>query len=72
MPRNIHRSRTLMFHIVGRSQIGVSLRTAGHTVRFELADEQQRFAAALLVMDIALAGGRIIRRRALANGIGSH
>lgn len=55
-----------MLHIVGRTQIRISLSTTCHTIRLELADEQQHLAAALLVVDITLTGGRIIHRRALA------
>ena len=40
MPCNIHRSGTLMLHIVGCSQIGVCLCATGNTIRFELTDEQ--------------------------------
>ena len=55
-----------MLHIVGRTQICVCLCTSGHTIRLELADEQQHLTATLLVMDITLTGGRIIRCCTLA------
>lgn len=55
-----------MLHIVGRTQICVCLCTSGHTIRLELADEQQHPAATLHVVDIALTGWRIIRCCTLA------
>ena len=55
-----------MLHVARRSQIGVRLRTAGHTVRLKLTHKQQHLAAAFLVVDIALTGGRIFCRGALA------
>ena len=59
LPGDVHRSAARVLHVVRRTQIGVRLRTAGHTVRLKLADKQQHLAAAFLVVDIALTGGRI-------------
>ena len=56
MPCDIHWSGALMLHIVSRAQIRISLSTTCHTIRLELADEQQHLAAALLVVNIALTG----------------
>ena len=66
MPGDIHRPAARVLHVVRRTQIGVRLRTAGHTVRLKLSDEQQHLAAAFLVVDIALTGGRMFCRGALA------
>ena len=57
LPGDIHRPATCVLHVVRRAQIGVCLRTAGHTVRLKLTDKQQHLTAAFLVVDIALAGG---------------
>ena len=57
MPGDVHRPAARVLHVVRRAQIGVRLRTAGHTVRLKLTDKQQYLTAAFLVVDIALAGG---------------
>ena len=66
LPGDIHRPAACVLHVVRRAQIGVRFRTAGHTVRLKLTHKQQHLAAAFLVVDIALTGGRILRRGALA------
>ena len=55
-----------MLHIVRRAQIGICLCTTGHTVSLKLPDKQQHLAPPLLVVDISLTCGRILRRGALA------
>ena len=55
-----------MLHIARRAQIGIRLCTAGHTVSLKLPDKQQHLAPPLLVVDISLTCGRILRRGALA------
>ena len=65
-PGDIHRSGTLVLHIVGGSQVGVGSSTAGDAVGFEFPDEQQHLTALLPVVDVALTGGRGIRCGALA------
>ena len=57
LPGDIHRPAARVLHVVRRTQIGVRLRTAGHTVRLKLTDKQQHLAAAIFVVNIALAGG---------------
>ena len=66
LPGDIHRPAACVLHVVRRAQMGVRLRAAGHTVRLKLTDKQQHLAAAFLVVDIALTGGRILRCGALA------
>ena len=66
LPGDVHRPAARVLHVVRRTQIGVRLRTAGHTVRLKLTHKQQHLTAAFLVVDIALTGGRILRRGALA------
>ena len=66
LPGDIHRPAACVLHVVRRAQIGVRLRTAGHTVCLKLTDKQQYLTAAFLMVDIALTGGRILRRGALA------
>ena len=66
LPGDIHRPAARVLHVIRRAQIGVRLRAAGHTVRLKLTDKQQYLTAAFLMVDIALTGGRILRRGALA------
>ena len=54
-----------MFHIVGCSEEGIRLCSAGNPIRLEFADEQKHAAAALLMMNIPLPCRRIRGRRAL-------
>ena len=55
-----------MVLIGGRAQEGVGRRAAGKAIRFEFADEQEDAAAALLMVNVALAGGGVLRCGALA------
>ena len=54
-----------MFHIICRPQIGVGLGTAGHAIRLELTDKQKHLATVFSMVDIALAGRRVLCRGAL-------
>ena len=55
-----------MFHVSGRAQEGIGRRAAREAVRFELADEQEDAAATLLMVDVPLARGGVLRCGALA------
>jgi len=52
-------------HIVGSAKMGIGLCAACNTIRLKLANEQQNLSPFAPVMDITLAGRRIIRCRAL-------
>ena len=55
-----------MLDIVRRAQEGIGFRAVGDPVGFEFPDEEQHAAAALLVMNVTLAGRRIRGSCALA------
>lgn len=55
-----------MLNVCRRAEEGIGSGSAGNAVILEFTDEKQHPAAALGVMDIAMAGRRIVSRGALA------
>ena len=65
-PGDVHGAGAVVVLVGGRAQEGIGRRAAGKAVRFEFADEQEDAAAALLMMDVPLSRGGVLRCGALA------
>jgi hypothetical protein len=66
VPGDIHRAGALVLDVCRRAEEGIGSGSARNAVILKFTDEKQHPAAAIGVMDIALAGRRIVSRGALA------